>query len=979
MLLEVSEKARVTCHITIVDHECPEGRLFRTESMEFAAKEPQVFHLTDLLPNQRYTILFSGVSVQDAKTKIGRFATVGFSDQKLKIIAISGDNPYDHSRGEQNMWEKVGQTVTEFNDPVQVVLHLGQQVELKPVFDEARVYLSRHANSTYKSHLMDQGWMSLEAKAFEMFRQVYLFQWNLPHVQKVLASASNLMLWNDRDIYPLFTTDSTLAIDRREPTRTMQVARTLLRAARRAFHLYQRQLWDNNVSFLFENERPAVELARKQAEEPVEIGNLDQEMQITRGEEYFVTMGSLGILFLDTLGNRIFPDGSQAPENDLLNHDQWNFISQTLSDCNTNILILATQVPLIDSTCNFPLEQKKILSLVSDWQSSKPNRAILLIAGGIGRGIETRVYDSTFKVNFQQFVTGPITGSVSVAKHLISDKLHDRYEYSHELQPMERSFGLLTVDTESLGIQMQHVGPHLQSVEILVGPIIGKVTDSSAIILLEIDQDAIVSCRVQNVLTRDFYTCEKKFPARKPSVFHFTRLLAGQQYDVFLSGVRVTTQRQGSFKTFETLPQGLNFTLLSRARAIDGDHTELWSILARSNAIPFSDIDATLHLGGQVYPSDNSTCSGQNLDRMRNLYRYHWNLPHVRETLAHGCNIMIWGQPDIGDSDDKNLSRAVFAEYQDQLWKSSRDQTYQSHLWSNFGLFCLDLSENLIGEGQFQALDLFLKQNSLSTVILASPIPFVDDSIDDARIKATCGNFRGFPHDPTTLLRLLNVLIHWTTAQQDSTQRQVVLLSGSDFVGLDTVIQHIESSKRLQQHVIGPISDIVEPFPMEIQGTLADSFTYQHSSIESNNHFGFLSVTLDSVTLKRISNDDLGFLNDRFQIPNWLREIHNQSPSDFELETMDVVQDRLKKLVGNLRESFQHHGTLLNPHEMHRKLDFFYRNLDLSTRELLVRPSLYFVWYLFPFECQDERSYIDLATAVMKETSRIDFRLRFKS
>ena len=53
-------------------------------------------------------------------------------------------------------------------------------------------------------------------------RTEYILHWNLPHVQKVLASASNLMMWGEGDIYPNFTHDLRFFINRQEPTKEVR-------------------------------------------------------------------------------------------------------------------------------------------------------------------------------------------------------------------------------------------------------------------------------------------------------------------------------------------------------------------------------------------------------------------------------------------------------------------------------------------------------------------------------------------------------------------------------------------------------------------------------------------------------------------------------------------------------------------------------------------------------------------------------------
>jgi hypothetical protein len=61
-LLEVDRTAQITCHVCLVDESCPQGREVQRVKMVLAARRPQCFAFTRLLPGGRYVCSFGGVA-----------------------------------------------------------------------------------------------------------------------------------------------------------------------------------------------------------------------------------------------------------------------------------------------------------------------------------------------------------------------------------------------------------------------------------------------------------------------------------------------------------------------------------------------------------------------------------------------------------------------------------------------------------------------------------------------------------------------------------------------------------------------------------------------------------------------------------------------------------------------------------------------------------------------------------------------------
>ncbi|POM61376.1 LOW QUALITY PROTEIN: hypothetical protein PHPALM_29619, partial [Phytophthora palmivora] len=256
VLLEVNRRAIVTAHVSTLDVatnsmvEVPQHRI----SVQCEVDRPAVFVLDRLVPGKSYTVTFEGVRQEDVEAKRARFQTQSLEHgNKLNLVVVSGDNVFDLESGELSLWKDVRERVE--HDGMQIVLHLGGQVAMEHMFDKAVQLLLLHGEGLKNDTTAQADWTVMEMKAMDMLRSAYRSQWTLsPNLQVVLANASNLMMWNDADIYPRFTTRDEFYIDHEQPTLRMQIVRTVTRCARRLFHEYQRQLWDDNFKQLVEHE-----------------------------------------------------------------------------------------------------------------------------------------------------------------------------------------------------------------------------------------------------------------------------------------------------------------------------------------------------------------------------------------------------------------------------------------------------------------------------------------------------------------------------------------------------------------------------------------------------------------------------------------------------------------------------------------------------------------------------------------------------
>lgn len=174
---------------------------------------------------------------------------------------------------------------------------------------------------------------------------------------------------------------------------------------------------------------------------------------------------------------------------------------------------------------------------------------------------------------------------------------------------------------------------------VMVGPIIGKVTTTTARILVEIDAKGSLTLVIeenharfekqQSFLQRQLSPgrrelnqpvnpgrlhikkLQKDVEANRPSVFEFRDLKPGTRYNVEVKGCRGSTN--GSFCTFPVEPaETLTVGVISCNKIFITDlliapHSDLWTHL--SKLVEAGKVDFLVHLGDQVLRLSSSECA----------------------------------------------------------------------------------------------------------------------------------------------------------------------------------------------------------------------------------------------------------------------------------------------------------------------------------------------------------------------------------
>ncbi|CAM9897439.1 unnamed protein product, partial [Ectocarpus sp. 12 AP-2014] len=258
-------------------------------------------------------------------------------------------------------------------------------------------------------------------------------------------------------------------------------------------------------------------------------------------------------------------------------------------------------------------------------------------------------------------------------------------------------------------------------VQVLTGPIIGEVTENSAVVLLEVDiapelgPTSPVTCHVSVSEGacrggRVVHSTTLTLPSRRPRAFRIggggsSVIGPGRAFTVCFGGVSAEDARfrVGRFRT-----PGTCFEPRLGAIAVSGDRPDrlapgepsLWRVLRERVAVPsivpgnvpgasgegkeghrhYYPIDVVLHAGGQAWMADAFEDAWELLRRramepvlcadggwreaqeeaeecLREAIRRSWNLPDKRAVLSSVSNLMVCGAADLHPDFEGHLAR----------------------------------------------------------------------------------------------------------------------------------------------------------------------------------------------------------------------------------------------------------------------------------------------------------------------------------
>jgi hypothetical protein len=279
------------------------------------------------------------------------------------------------------------------------------------------------------------------------------------------------------------------------------------------------------------------------------------------------------------------------------------------------------------------------------------------------------------------------------------------------------------------------------NIELLCGPVIGKVTTTTARILIELKNKAVLTLLLTPVNSEIAKKIKKSkiISARTPTVYEFKDLIPGCQYNVsfvesYTLGEGVPELRKCQFRTLPTgFPEKLKFAVV----ACNSIYTEfkcnpkysLWSDLASK----IEEFDYVFHNGDQVYLDDGAWEAQVVMENaymilkgkyekvnfrdyqedireyIRGEYRKIYNYPPIAHILRNAPNFMILDDHEIADDFgfkesfmDKTTFDHFYSEQARYVYYQYQRQLRENIEFSDFsGLGGEYYIDNIAGVGVF--------------------------------------------------------------------------------------------------------------------------------------------------------------------------------------------------------------------------------------------------------------------------------------
>ena len=372
--------------------------------------------------------MINGVSKYFATERFARFKTKSENIELFRMIALSCDRPSRLLMGQENPWEHmVCHGLAKGRQAVNTILHLGDQIypDDEDIQDADRIFNKIYDDLTAPKKIM----MMQRGRA--LWRNKYRKVFSSEHKSKLMASASNLMIWSDNDVANDFTV-------MKNEDGTQKYHPYFLRCGIRTYREYQRRLWDPTCNLDYSN---------------------DDQVKEWHSHVY----GPVGIFMFDLRGNRINGGGVQASDNPILSEKQWEDFEAFIANPALRVIVLCSETPFVGDepgVCkqkvaensefdflkdHWPYNEDELLRLLDlcfSWQSEGEQmncgREVLMIGGDIHCGVTSLIRDTETGMTITHITTSPVTNHVCKYFPPTTGNISERYSFSH--LPLGRQF-----------------------------------------------------------------------------------------------------------------------------------------------------------------------------------------------------------------------------------------------------------------------------------------------------------------------------------------------------------------------------------------------------------------------------------------------------------------------------------------------------------------------------------------------------------
>lgn len=431
------------------------------------------------------------------------------SATKDLALALS---PKARGRPEQlETWDRLDALV-HGGPEIQICLHLGSSIDEDGPVEEARRLLEDLDSYQEGPRLL------LERKAKEALRDCYRNTWGKQEgLRRVLAEVGSQFAV----FCPPFKPASKRNKDGLSPGRNLAALvtdssqqRALLRLSQEVYHEYQRCLWDEgwkadvraDVRYQGRGWGPT----GHRAPSPAPSTEDEEEYQMkSEGDEdkEFVTMagsssgsaieewhmhryGCVCIFVLDTTGSRLsdhlsgLGQRSITPaikaERPILSQKQWTALEEALADEATQVLVVASNEPLVLCTqdaaaaaddsglrladepiltsskgwAERPMELRRLLTALFEWKQEQfPSREVILASGGPGFCTTGDVCDNKLGLNIPAVILGtgldhPSSPSGRATWRMEGNAIFDETRFTYHFRPAQQEWCFCSLDID---------------------------------------------------------------------------------------------------------------------------------------------------------------------------------------------------------------------------------------------------------------------------------------------------------------------------------------------------------------------------------------------------------------------------------------------------------------------------------------------------------------------------------------------------
>ncbi|OQS05373.1 hypothetical protein THRCLA_02482 [Thraustotheca clavata] len=335
---------------------------------------------------------------------------------------------------------------------------------------------------------------------------------------------------------------------------------------------------------------------------------------------------NIGFLHIDTMEHRLDTDEDYLfNKSEFLSPKQWTLIKDVFAKENgTNCLVITCDVPFVwnsqqiqnnsilwNDWVMYPNELEKLFLLAFSWKVEIPSRNVVFVCAG---QIGAKTMITRNNTSIEQIMVGPVTCGVPsdiTLPEIKGESPTGQFAYYHTFQrgPLYTST-IVVPHPLKANVETRSSRHQQNNAKIVLGPVLGRITATSARILIEVDRDVekcVCICTKAN--TEENVKSSTSLKAFIPSIFTLVDLKPQTEYTVSIEGLfnlpmaRFWTPHQNPYSVKCLVVHDSTWRNLT-------NNSSLWSYILSSRAIIAKAAAQTSHFAGDTLGHDSNLWHG---------------------------------------------------------------------------------------------------------------------------------------------------------------------------------------------------------------------------------------------------------------------------------------------------------------------------------------------------------------------------------